>query len=221
MELAGELFNPGLHWWFGSLYLLLLALSIWMADWQRLRDHEQLHVFLGSCVALMLLWSVKVPVIAGLTFHLLGVTTVTLLFGWSLGILCSSIALAGVMLNAANGWGGFFVNAITLSVMPVSLTWLSLLLARAWLPKNFFVYVLFNGFMTAGLVAIVSGYFATWLLVLSGAFTLSHLDLSLLPFFPLMFIPEAIINGWLVTILVLYKPQWVSSFKDELYLKGK
>lgn len=221
MELAEDIISPRLLWWIGGFYLLLLIFSIRMADWQRLRDNEQLHVFLGSCVVLMLLWSVKTPVIAGLTFHMLGVTTVTLLFGWSLGVICTSITLAGVTLNAGSGWGSFLINAITLSVMPVTLTWLSLLLARAWLPKNFFVYVLFNGFMTAGVAALVSGYLAVWLLVVSGAFTLVQLQQSFLPFFPLMFIPEAVINGWLVTILVLYKPHWVGSFQDELYLKGK
>lgn len=221
MQIAEEIFSLKLQWLIGSFYLLLLAYSICAANWQRLRDHEQLHVFLGSCVVLMLLWSVQAPVIAGLSFHLLGVTTVTLLFGWSLGILCSSIALVGVTINAGNGWAGLFVNGITLSVMPVTLTWLSLLLARAWLPTNFFVYVLFNGFLTAGLAALACGYLAAWLLVISGAFTLLQLKQSLLPFFPLMFLPEAVINGWLVTILVLYKPHWVGSFQDELYLKGK
>ena len=221
MEIIEELFSLRLQWLIGIFYLSLLAYGIWKADWQRLRDHEQLHVFLGSCVVLMLLWSVKTPVIGGLSFHLLGVTTVTLLFGWPLAILCSSIALVGVTLNAGNGWGAFFINAMMLSVIPVTLTWLSLLLARAWLPKNFFVYVLFNGFMTAGLVVLASGYLAAWLLVMSGNYSLLQLKQSLLPFFPLMFIPEAVINGWLVTILVLYKPDWVGSFQDEFYLKGK
>jgi len=36
-----------------------------------------------------------------------------------------------------------------------------------------------------------------------------------------MFLPEAVINGWIMAMLVLYKPNRVFSFSDELYLKEK
>jgi uncharacterized membrane protein len=44
---------------------------------------------------------------------------------------------------------------------------------------------------------------------------------SVLPFFPLMFLPEAMLNGWIMVILVAFRPEWVYSFSDEQYLKGK
>ena len=84
-----------------------------------------------------------------------------------------------------------------------------------------FVYVLVNGFLTAGLVGVVSGYAAAWLLVASGAYTFIELNQTVLPFFPLMFLPEAMLNGWVMAILVAFRPAWVGSFSDELYLKGK
>jgi uncharacterized membrane protein len=52
-------------------------------------------------------------------------------------------------------------------------------------------------------------------------FSLIELKQNFLPFFPLMFLPEAMVNGWIMTILVLYRPNWVGSFSDEIYLKGK
>ena len=58
-------------------------------------------------------------------------------------------------------------------------------------------------------------------LVWSSAYTYSELDLTLLPFFPLMFLPEAIINGWITVIMVTFRPHWVGSFSDEQYIKGK
>jgi uncharacterized membrane protein len=36
-----------------------------------------------------------------------------------------------------------------------------------------------------------------------------------------MSMPEAFLNGWVMTVLVAYRPNWVYSFSDELYLKGK
>ena len=41
------------------------------------------------------------------------------------------------------------------------------------------------------------------------------------PLFPLMFFPEAVLNGMLMSILVAMRPQWVSSFDDRHYLDGK
>jgi len=105
--------------------------------------------------------------------------------------------------------------------VPITLTQILLVLVRWYLPKQFFVYVLVNGFFTAGLVALASGYLVTWLLVLSGAYSYTELSQTFLPFFPLMFMPEAFLNGWVMAVLVAFRPRWVYSFSDEQYLKGK
>ncbi len=221
MELGSELFSGTLLWWVGALYVLALVSALRLAPWRRLWDREQLHVFLGSCVAMLLLWHLRVDVVPGLVFHLLGVTSVTLMFGWSLGVIATSLVLVGVTLNTGSAWDGFVVNAITTGVLPVTLTQVLLVLIRSLLPKQFFIFVLGNGFVTAGLVGVASGYFAVWLLVIGGAYVLEHLQQSFLPFFPLMFLPEAFLNGWIMTVLVCFRPQWVGSFSDELYIKGK
>lgn len=221
MELSGALFSAAFNWWVGGLYLLAMLAALRMAPWRRLASSEQLHVFLGSCVVLILLWHVRAQVDPAWSFHLLGVTVFTLMFGWSLALIGSSIVLAAVTWNLGHDWSGFFINGITLGLLPITLTQVILVLVRSLLPKNFFIYVLVNGFLTAGFVALVSGYLATALLVMSGAFSMLELKQNFIPFFPLMFLPEAIFNGWIATILVLYRPNWVVSFSDELYLHGK
>ena len=221
MEVNGALFSSTFTWLFGGLYALALYMALRMAPWRRLRESEQLHVFLGTVVCLILLWHVRATVNPGLAFHLLGVTVVTLMFGWSLGIIATTLALVGVTGNAGNGWDAFVLNAVTTGVVPVTLTQVLLLLIRHFLPRHFFIYVMGNGFLTAGVVGFVSGYLVTWMLVWSGAYTYAELDLTLLPFFPLMFLPEAIVNGWITVIMVAFRPHWVGSFSDEQYIKGK
>jgi uncharacterized membrane protein len=221
MELNGELFSTGTLLWIGLLYAFVLLSAVRMAAWRTLLDTEQLHVFLGACVALLLLWHVRAEAGPTLSFHLLGVTTLTLMFGWSFGIIGASIALLGVTLNGRAEWEAFTINALLLGILPISLTQLSLLLARAYLPKNFFIFVLVNGFLTAGAVAVVSGYAAVGILGASGTTSYQELSNTIIPFFPLMFMPEAFINGWAVTALVCYRPQWIHSFSDKLYLRGK
>jgi uncharacterized membrane protein len=221
MTIEGALFTPVALWFTAVIYALALVAALRMAPWRKFRDSEQLHVFLGATVVLLLLWHVEAKVQPGLSFHLLGVTAITLMFGWSLAVIAASLALIGVTLNGDNAWSGFALNALICGVVPITLTQILLILIRWYLPKHFFVYVLVNGFLTAGFVGVVTGYLAAGLLVASGAYTFAELDQTVLPFFPLMFLPEAFLNGWLLAVLVAFKPQWVYSFSDEQYLHGK
>ncbi len=221
MTIDGALFSPTLLWVSNLIFVSILVLALRLAPWRKLRDGEQLNVFLGTVVALILLWQIDTQVQPGLSFHLLGVTAMTLMLGWSLSIIGVTLALCGVAFNAGAGWDGLALNAMLSGVVPATLTQVLLILIRWYLPKHFFVYVLVNGFLTAGVVGMVTGYLATWLLVLSGAYSFAHLSESVLPFFPLMFMPEAFLNGWIMAVLVVFKPRWVYSFSDEQYLKGK
>ena len=221
MSIDGALFSPAALWAMNILFALALLAALRMAPWRKFRDSEQFHVFLGTTVALVLLWHMEAKVQPGLSFHLLGVTAITLMFGWSLAVIAAALALLGVTLNGGGGWDGFALNALVCGVVPITLTQVLLILIRWYLPKHFFVYVLVNGFLTAGFVGAATGYLAAGLLVASGAYTFAQLDQTVLPFFPLMFLPEAILNGWLLAVLVAFKPNWVYSFSDEQYLHGK
>jgi uncharacterized membrane protein len=221
MEVSGEFFSDGLIGAFGVLYLLSLYYALRIALRARSLHGERLHVFLGAVVCLVLLWHMRAEVTPGLSFHLLGVTAVTLMFGWALGVIGSTLALLGVAINAGSGWDAFVVNAVITGVLPVTLTQVLLVLIRHYLPRQFFVYVLANGFLTAGLASVVPAGLVAWMLVGSGAYSLDHLSHTFLPFFPLMFLPEAMLNGWIVAALVAFRPGWVGSFSDEVYIRGK
>jgi uncharacterized membrane protein len=221
MEIDGNLLSGTQLWWMAALYALALFSAFRLAPWRRLLQAEQLHVFLGSVVALIVLWHLRGQIQPGLSFHLLGLTTITLMFGWSMALIAASLTLVAVSLNAGYGWYGMIASVLTTILIPITLTQVCLVLARSWLPKHFFIYVLGNGFFTAWLVAYVSGYTAVELLVMSDAYARTDLEVTIIPFFPMMFFPEAIINGWIITILVLFCPNWVHSFSDEQYVKGK
>lgn len=221
MEIDGNLFSGELLWGLAGLFLVVLVAAVRYAPWRRLGKPRQLHVFLGAVVALIVLWHMRGQVQPGLSFHLLGVTVITLMFGWSMAIIAASLALLAVCINAGYGWQGYLVSFLTVVLVPITLSQISLVLVRSYLPKHFFVYVLGNGFFTAWLVGYVSGHLALQLLVLSGAYTMAELSVTILPFFPLMFFPEALINGWIITMLVVFYPAWVHSFSDEQYIHGK
>lgn len=221
MFLDPALFPTASLWAANLLFALALILALRHAPWGRLRRAGLVHVFLGAAVVLLVLWHLRAPVQPGLVYHLLGLTAVTLIFGWALALVAASLAMLGVYLNGAPAWPGFGLNMLLGALLPISLTWLALVLIRWYLPKQFFIYVLGNAFLTAGLVGAVMGYAAAGLLVASGAYSYAELAESVLPFFPLMFLPEAMLNGWIMVILVAFRPHWVYSFSDEQYIHGK
>ncbi|MGD8206812.1 MAG: energy-coupling factor ABC transporter permease [Thiohalocapsa sp.] len=221
MTVDPALFSSFAIWSALVLYALCLLVALWRAPWRALLNARLTHVFFGATVALMLLWQLETQVQPGLNYHLLGLTAVTLIFGWCLAVIAASLALLAIYLNAGLGWEGFALNALLSGALPITLTQILLVVIRSYLPKQFFVYVLVNGFLTAGVVGVAMGYMAAWLLVGSGAYTYTELSQTVLPFFPLMFLPEAMLNGWIMVILVAFRPEWVYSFSDEQYLKGK
>ncbi|MGD2117933.1 MAG: energy-coupling factor ABC transporter permease [Chromatiales bacterium] len=221
MELDSSQFPVQFLWISAIPTLLGLWYALRLAPWRRLLDREQLHVFLGSCVALMVMWSLRTDIHAGLQFHLLFLTTLTLMFGWSLGVLGGLLVLLGVTLAGLADWYAFGLNFISVVLLPVTLTQVLLVLIRHWCPKHFFIYIYLNAFLSGGVAIVLSSLLSSLFLVMAGVEKFSTLWDTYLSFFPLMFFPEAVLNGWFMTLLVGYRPHWVGSFRDEEYLQDK
>lgn len=221
MEFSGELFPASWLWLSAALYAWLISRALRWANWRRLADRGQLNLFLGAVVCLLLLWTLRTEIQPGFTWHLSAMVTLTLMFGWSLAVIVGSLALLATTLAGLNDWPGFPPTVLVFIVLPAALTQLVLGLARAYLPKHYFVYVFVNAFFAGGLVSVLVALTATGLLLLAGAYPFHRLSETYLLFLPLMFFPEAVLNGWLIAIMVGFKPHWVGSFRDEEYLHGK
>ncbi|MCB1787131.1 MAG: energy-coupling factor ABC transporter permease [Gammaproteobacteria bacterium] len=221
MEFSGELFPTSWLWFFAVSVAWLTSRALRWADWGRLRDPAQLNVWLGSAVGVLLLWALRTEIQPGFTWHLSAMVTLTLMFGWSLAVLAGMLALFGTTLVGLNDWAGFAPSVLVFIMLPAVLTQSVLGLARAYLPKHYFIYVFINAFFAGGAISLMVALAATGLLLQSGAYTMQQLGDTYLLFLPLMFFPEAVLNGWLISIMVGFKPQWVGSFRDEEYLHGK
>ena len=221
MQLSGELFGADFVMTCGIAYGTIVLVAARHAPWRKLLDSSNSSILFGSLALLMLLWAMRVEMMAGVAFHLIAMTVLTLMVGWCFAILGGSLVLAGIITAGFGDWGGYFPTALVAVLLPASLTWILLLLARAWLPRNFFIYVLLNGFMAAGLIAMLAAYTASLLLLYAAHIAPEALAYNYYPWIPLMFFPEAMLNGWIITILVILKPAWVFTFSDEDYLHGK
>lgn len=223
MSFNAELLHP-IWWWLAHFLLVpLMAWAIWRAQWSRLAHPGDANVLFASILLLWLMWRLAVSISQspGLEFHLLLVTTVTLMFGWPFAILATALAQAILTMEGQAAWSGYAVNVLNNGVVAVGMTVLTFRLAHWWLPKHFFIYIYFCAFVGGALSMLVSRFLGMLILVTSGAYTLEQLHSQYFSILPIMLFPEAFVNGAIMTLLVVFKPQWVGSFRDDQYLHGK
>ena len=209
------------YWAAWVVWALFFARSVWRAPWGRLRDSEQLNVWLGMVVLLTVVWSLKAGIKPGLALHLLGATVFTLSFGPHLAFIGLSLVTAGITLNGAAGSFAYALNALLLAGVAVSFSQAFYRVFSSILPKHFFVYIFINGFLGAALTIIGVGFFATVFLSLTGVYEWEYLISEYFPFFLLLGFSEAWLSGMLMTLFVVYRPAWVLTFDDSRYLAGK
>lgn len=221
MNLPDHLLPETWYWGGHVAFALVLAWALLTAPWPRLKDNLQQHVWLGACVALMALWSVKTGIRPGLNFHLLGATVTALMFRAQLAILAATVATVAITLAAGGGWHSLSLNALTMGALPVLLSYGLYRLVDRRLPNHLFIYIFVNAFLGAALAMAATGLASTLTLYLSGAYPLEYLKAHYLPYYILMGWSEAISTGMAITLMVIYRPEWVATFDDKRYLDGK
>jgi uncharacterized membrane protein len=91
---------------------------------------------------------------------------------------------------------------------------------EARLPANFFVYVFIGGFLGGALAMAAASAAAAGSIALGSPGSAPPGDAWTAPVLMLAF-GEATLTGMLITLFVVYKPDWVGTFRDELYLRRR
>jgi len=221
VNLTDNLLGEAWYWVAWAIWIPCFAFSVWAAPWGRLKVSEQSNLWLGMIVLLTLLWSLKAGVKPGLTLHLLGANLFTLAFGPHLAFVGLCLVLLGVTLNGAAGHFAYALNALLLAGCGVFLSHFLFRIFSSFLPRHFFVYVFINSFISSAIVVVLIGVVSTTLLSVAQVYEISYLFDEYLPYFLLLAFSEAWLSGVLMTLFVIYRPQWVSSFEDSRYLSGK
>jgi len=201
--------------WLGAL--LLAGLLVRRTAWSMLLRRGNLNVFLGATVAVLALWLIKAGVKPGLSFHLLGATALTLMFRPMFALL--SMALIVLAMAAWQGeYAAFAANWLLMGALPVGVSWGIYRLVDGRLTNHLFVYIFLNAFFGAAITILILGGVSTAFLAASGAYPLDYLLDDYAPFFLLMAWGEAFATGMMVTLMVVWKPEWVATFDDRRYL---
>ena len=210
-------------WLSWVLFILFSGFAFLQANWARLRESDSSNIYFAIIAVLFLLWNMSASVGEGENLHLLGASLATLMFGWEFAFIAIQIILLMTVMTTPGfdiigGWPAFAMNALLHGLLPAGFTNGLLRLSQKFLPLNYFVYFFLNTFFaTIAGILLVTG--VVWLLFLTGALNSGY---SIREFTPVMLIlsfPEGMLTGMLVSVFVIYKPEWVTTFRDEVYLK--
>jgi len=207
--------------WHRLALALLLPVLVWLArttPWRRLLLPSQSHLMLGFAVVLSLLWSLKAGVKPGLNLHLLGAMAAVLALGPQLAMITLALALVGITLNGALEWQSLPLNFVLMAAVPVFVASALQRLVERRLPTHFFVFVFVVAFFGAGVTVMLQGLLASLAMVAAGAYSIDFLTSDYLPYFLLLGFSEAWLSGAIITIFVVYRPDWVAAFDDRRYL---
>lgn len=199
-------------------YLLVLVLALggalWVRPWRALGDNGPPWPWLACWAVLPLLWGVDRWTDNMLAQPLSCVPLLVLMAGWPLTMLAMLPAAIVMVVMGGLGWQEGLHRLVWLGMMPAAaglgLGWL----VRRWLPHHLFVYILVRAFLGTWLVMGVIGVLRYW--SEGRPVVLSAGDLILARV--LTASGEAFLTGMVAAIFVAFRPQWLATYSDRLYL---
>ena len=199
-----------------AVILACLCASLWLKPWRMLVGTELLTPLLATLVLLPWLWALPSLHHMPLQLHWSGAPLVTLMLGWPLAVL----ALVAVGITTT------LISATSVDTAAALIVWQGLLPAtfalllgaalRRWVAHHPFVYVLGRGFLGSVLCIFAASLLAQWT-----GHDLPNVSsgLSVIAFW-LMAWGDAFITGMMCAIFVAFKPYWLATWSDNLYLKS-
>jgi uncharacterized membrane protein len=194
------------------LALAATALALALRPWRAVSDLPWPALALWA--ALPLLWSVDrlsaMPVIKPTT----GSCLLLMMLGWPLAVLMllPVVGLMAVMTDL--GAVELLQRLVWLGLVPITLSMGIGAALRRWLPHHLFVYILGRGFFATGLALGLAGAVSV---ALNGVpYGLDADDVILARV--LAASGDAFITGMFVAIFVAFRPQWLATYADRIYL---
>lgn len=176
------------------------------------------HLVFGSAASLFALWIFRAGIENGPDVHFLWLSALTLTLGFRWAIVAAAMALLGVTAVGKESWDMLGINAWCGVISPIATSYLIYMLSFHKIPRHLFVYIFVCAFFPGALLialkmALLGGYY-----FLDGPYTADAIVDNYLVLIPLLVFPEAMLNGMTMTLLIIYKPEWVYTFHDKFYL---
>jgi len=222
MLVEPELVGAGTRIVTGVLAVAAFGLAALSAPWRVwLDDRERQWVWLVSLGVLLAVWSMKAGITPGLSLRFLLVTALTLMHGWQLAVIGSALVLAVLCITGQAAWSSFGANLLCMAIVPALFTAWFHEFVHSRLPHNYFVYFFVTVFLGSALAFNLAGLARLAVLAASGTIEAAHVGPEYFAVLPFMSFGEATVNGMVMAMAVVYRPRWVMSFDDRLYLRKR
>jgi uncharacterized membrane protein len=199
-----------------AVILACLCASMWLKPWRMLVGTELLTPLLATLVLLPWLWALPSLHQMPLQLHWSGAPLVTLMLGWPLAVL--ALVAVGIIttLISATSVDAAAALIVWQGLIPATFALLLGAALRRWVTHHPFVYVLGRGFLGSVLCIFSASLLAQWT-----GHELPNVSsgLSVIAFW-LMAWGDAFITGMMCAIFVAFKPHWLATWSDNLYLKS-
>jgi uncharacterized membrane protein len=222
VNLPAQFFSGDLLWLTNAIFAVLFGRALWFAPWKAIITNEvRTNALVGLSLGAFLFWQLNAGFRPGYNYHLIGATLFVLMFGWQIAFSLLTLTMLATWLRTDIPLISLGLNGLMMIAIPVYFSEAMLRLLQRHLPKNFFIFVLCNGFLCGGLAMLLVVATATILLLALGPNTWAHVQRNYLIATPIIIFAEAFTTGALITAFAVAKPEAILNFDVDEYLTGK
>jgi len=220
MSFAQSVLAPWALIFTSLLSLGVVVWALWRRPWQALLEDTALqHRWLGATLAVVLMWQLRAQAVDWLTLHLVFTVLMTLVFKAPLALISNILINVAMVIIGRNEWTLLGANVLVTGIVPAAIIGTVWRLVDRRLPDNLMVFLFACGFFGAALATLGAGLAAVLLIIVAGTDPNAiYLAQEYARFLPLLMPSEAFITGMLLSILLVYHPNWVATFNDHRYI---
>lgn len=204
----------------GVVNLAVAVAAMWIAlatrPWRALGPEGPPWPWLAWCALLAVFWGADRYIDMPVAQPLSGACLLMLMAGWPLAVLAMVPVAAATMLLADLSFADALARYVWLGVVPATVGMALGAALRRWLPNHLFVYILGRGFFATALAGMAAGLASAWLFAMPHGLALADLALARV----LAAWGDAFISGMFTAIFVAFRPAWLATYTDRLYLPG-
>ncbi len=196
------------------LATVAVTIALALRPWRAVAPPGPPWPWLAWWAVLPLLWGIDRITQSPLVQPLSGACLLMLMCGWPLAVLAFVPAAILTALAGDLGPAEALQRGVWLGLLPATLAMGLGAAVRRWLPKQLFIYILGRAFLVTAIAGMVSGVGSVWLQRMPSG--LQSADLMLAR--ALAGFGDAFLTGMLVAIFVAFRPQWLATYNDRIYL---
>jgi len=197
--------------------LAALATALALRPWRALGGAAPPWPWLAWGALLPAFWGADRYVHIPLALPLSGACLLMLMAGWPLAVLGFLPVAALTLLLTDLDAAGALHRLVWLGVAPATIAMIIGAMLRRWLPQHLFVYILGRGFLATAVAGALAGWGA---LALGGNASGLSGEVQAVGLW-LAAWGDAWLAGMLVAIFVAFRPEWLATYADRIYLPVK